>query len=95
MCFGYGVPSADYAEMAATHGNLPRDAYFFLLDRCLHRLIQGMYEAPRDEGMLVYCDKDKDESLVRGLAEWHTNYERQRPRIRPRDTYRRVETTRR
>jgi hypothetical protein len=72
--FGSTVLRADYVDLRTRYTSLPEDPYYFLLDRCFHRLIQGLFEHPIDEGIAVYCDQDKDETLVRNLASWHTAY---------------------
>jgi hypothetical protein len=38
----------------------PNDAYYFCLDRVLYRLITGIGEAPKDEGVTIYIDRDKE-----------------------------------
>lgn len=40
----------------------------------MHRLIQGIFEHPTDEGVLIYCDQDKDEALVMALSNWHRDF---------------------
>jgi hypothetical protein len=44
-------------------------------------LIQGLFEHPLDEGIAIYCDQDKSESLVKSLAAWHTAYLRANQRL--------------
>jgi hypothetical protein len=74
-CFGATILRTDYEALRVQFPSLlPEDPYFFLLDRCLHRLIQGMFEHPVDEGVAIYCDQDKNEQLVKDLAHWHTAY---------------------
>lgn len=80
VCFGATVWKADYDELRQRYPSLlPEDSYYFLLDRTLHRLIQGLFEHPVDDGVAIYCDQDKDEALVRSLAGWHTAYLRADP----------------
>jgi hypothetical protein len=74
ICFGATVRRDDYDNVRDRYPSLPDDPYYFLLDRCLHRLIQGLFEHPKDDGVSIYCDQDKDEALVKSLAEWHTAY---------------------
>jgi hypothetical protein len=50
-----------------------------------------MFEFPLDEGIAIYCDQDKNESLVKDLAEWHTAY--LRASDRPGDPIQRKITT--
>ncbi len=71
---GATLNRSDYQSLRPGHPNLPEDPYYFLLDRCLHILIQRVSEAPEDEGIAIYCDQDKDEALVLQLAKWHTDY---------------------
>jgi hypothetical protein len=37
----------------------PSDPYYFCLDRVLYRLITGISEAPKDEGITIYCDQEQ------------------------------------
>lgn len=77
ICFGATVHRPDYDALRGANSFLPDDPYYFLLDRCLFRLVQGMAEYPVDDGVAIYCDQDKPESLVRELADWHTAYLRE------------------
>jgi hypothetical protein len=73
-CFGATIWKKDYDELRKHYSFAPSDPYYYLLDRCFHRLIQGLFEHPKDEGVLIHCDQDKDEELVLQLAEWHTAF---------------------
>jgi hypothetical protein len=78
---GATIPRKDYEDVRGRFPSLPEDPYYFLLDRCMHRLIQGMFQVePKDDGVAVYCDQDKDEALVRQLAQWHADYLHGAPR---------------
>lgn len=91
---GATVKKSDYQQLRDKYGSLPEDAYYFLLDRCLHRLIQGMFEYPKDEGVIIYCDHDRPEAIGNQLAEWHTEYLRQtHDPLHPEDKYRTVNTS--
>jgi hypothetical protein len=79
--FGATVWRDDYEELRRRFVSLPEDPYYFLLDRCLHRLIQGLFEHPKDEGVAIYCDQDKDRKIVMGLGLWHENYIRSNPTL--------------
>lgn len=50
---GATVRLTDYNELRTQYNSLPEDPYYFLLDRCMQRLIQGMFEYPHNEGMAV------------------------------------------
>jgi hypothetical protein len=93
FCFGTTVVKKDYEELRKRHSSLPDDPYYFLLDRGLHRLIQGLFEHPHDDGMLIYCDQDKKESLVLQLAQWHENYLRNADLFRQEDKERKIVTS--
>lgn len=69
----------DYDELKSKFSSLPDDPYFFLLDRIMHRLIQALFEHPKDDGVAIYCDQDKNEKLVRGLGDWHEAYNKANP----------------
>src|SRR5262249_14259448 len=73
ICVAATVQRSDYDHFHAIY-EIPDDPYYFLLDRVLHRFIQGMFQTPKDSGIAVYCDQDRDEDLVKNLAHWHTNY---------------------
>lgn len=72
-CFAYAVKRSDYDELRALY-EIPEDPYYFLLDRCMWRVVQGMFEHPVDTGIAVYCDQDRDEDLVKALSKWHADY---------------------
>jgi hypothetical protein len=92
--FGQSVWKHDYEELGPRFPKLPDDPYYFLLDRCMHRLIQGLFEHPVDEGVAIYCDQDKDRALVLGLGQWHTSYIRGNPNVgHPGDSERQVTTS--
>lgn len=74
VCFGATIWKKDYEALQKHHLFAPTDPYYYLLDRCFHRLIQALFEHPKDDGVLIYCDKDKDEALVRQLERWHTDF---------------------
>lgn len=74
ICFGTTVKRQDYVELRAKYASLPEDPYYFLLDRCLNQLIQRLFEAPKDTGIAIYCDVDKNPHLVEDLARWHTTF---------------------
>lgn len=93
ICFGTTVWREEYDALRGEHPSIPEDPYFFLLDRCLHRLIQGLFENPNDEGILVYCDRDKNKDLVLNLARWHEAFLRSDPHARPGDKIRKVVTS--
>jgi hypothetical protein len=64
----------EYEQVRASHQWLPADPYYFLLDHILGRLVHGFFAAPKDEGILIYCDQDKNKALVLNLANWHEQY---------------------
>jgi hypothetical protein len=73
---GASVTSHDYLSLRSQYVSLPSDPYYFLIDRCMNRLIQGLFERPKDEGVAIYCDQDKEESLVLQISKWHEAYVR-------------------
>lgn len=77
--FGATLWSSDYNVLRSNFPSLPPDPYYFLLDRCMHRLIQGLFEHPIDDGIAVHCDQDKDRALVEDLGKWHMDYLRANP----------------
>jgi hypothetical protein len=77
---GTTVRRKDYEDARTRFPDLPEDPYYFLLDRCMHQLIQSLFGHPKDNGIAVYCDQDRNEALVRQLAQWHTEYLRSNPR---------------
>jgi hypothetical protein len=51
--FGATLWSLDYNALRLKLPSLPPDPYYFLLDRCMHRLIRGLFEHPIDDGMSI------------------------------------------
>lgn len=53
--------------------NIPPDPYLWCIDHCLEALIHKLHEAPADEGISIYIDKDNDEyeKLGQCIADWH------------------------
>lgn len=77
--FAEAVFRSDYEAVRSGAMHLPADPYYFLLDQVLQHLIHGLFAHPKDEGVLVYCDRDKNEQLVLSLAKWHEEYLRAKP----------------
>jgi uncharacterized protein DUF3800 len=71
-----GVDREIYADWQVK-GSFPfyhEDPYYFCLDRCLQTLTRGLGEAPKDEGVLIYCDQEHEHhALGAQLGRWHTN----------------------
>src|SRR5262245_56710351 len=60
------------------------DPYYFCLDRCLNSLIRGITQFPKDEGVAIFVDQDKQrESLGQQMAQWHQERLRRLPLINP------------
>jgi hypothetical protein len=93
VCFGATVSAEEYSAAVLRYSFLPTDPYFFLLDRCLHRLINGLFEYPKDEGVAIFCDKDKDKRTVLALSQWHEDYLRDNQNARPEERTREISTT--
>ena len=93
LYIGASVVRTDYEDLRTRFSFLPEDPYYFLLDRCMYELIQGVFEHPRDEGIAIYCDQDRNERLVLQMARWHTAYLRGNDRARPGDQLRKISTT--
>lgn len=75
--FGVGVSliKQDYEDLRRTGrwmmGSRPYD---FCLDECLAFLIHRLHEIPKDEGIVIYNDKDGFDHIGTALANWHTRY---------------------
>jgi hypothetical protein len=94
FAFGHAIRTHDYQSALAEYPKkLPEDPYYYLLDRCLCRVIQGLLETPKDEGVAVYCDQDKDRKLTLELAQWHSDYLRANEFVRPEARNRSVVTS--
>src|SRR5262249_10355307 len=76
---------------------MPPDPYAFCIDYCLETLIHRLSEAPVDEGLAIFIDKDRVqyEKLGIRIVEWHERHLRTRPPespLRP-DPARKLSTT--
>jgi uncharacterized protein DUF3800 len=72
MGVGAGVHFDDYEAIRALgKWEMPEDAYYFCLDRCLSELIHQITEANGDEGIAIYCDSDRQPALGHQLGKWH------------------------
>ena len=61
----------------------PDDPYYFCLDRVLYHLISGLSETPKDEGITIYIDNDKQyEDIGLRVAKWHMDRLRRDPSVR-------------
>jgi hypothetical protein len=50
----------------------PNDPYYLCLDRVLYQPITGTSEAPNDEGIVIYIDRDQEyEKIGNAIAQWH------------------------
>ena len=50
----------------------PNDPYYFCLDRVLYQLITGTSEVSKDEGIVIYIDRDQEyEKIGNAIAQWH------------------------
>lgn len=90
--FAASVRQPDYDDARKRHSALPADPYYYLLDRCMFLVIQSIFENPKDEGVTVYCDRDKNPELVDQLAKWHTEYLRNDSAAREEDRARPIVT---
>ncbi len=79
---GYAINVEAFNEWRVTCGYYVNpDPYFFCLDKMLGKLIRGLVEHPIDEGVAIYCDRDKGrERLGLNIAEWHDDQLRTPPR---------------
>jgi hypothetical protein len=93
LCFGATIAASEYAAACVQHSFLPADPYFFLLDRCLHRLIHGLFEYPIDEGVAIFCDQEKDKRAVVALADWHEQYLRNNNSVELEERKRKISIT--
>ena len=50
----------------------PSDPYYFCLDRVLYSLVYMIKQGPKDDGITIYCDQEKEHELLGAdIARWH------------------------